>query len=106
MKNYVQEGEKITVTASADVQSGDVFQVESLNGVFLNSAKNGESVPVLIDGVVELAKDTGAIGLGKKVYIDSNGKATETSATNKLFGICVEAAKAADPTVRVKIIIA
>ena len=103
MINLVQEGKTITVKATADVAPGEIFQEEAINGIYVNSAKNGDDVAVSIEGVYELEKDNGAIGFGKKVYISASGKATATEAGGKFFGVATKPALAGDTVVHVKI---
>ena len=58
MKNYVQEGNTITVTAPATVTSGQLVVVGSINGVAAFDAASGADVEVTVEGVFELPKVT------------------------------------------------
>lgn len=71
MKNYIQDGDTITVNAPADVKSGEVVSVGSIFGFAKNSALAGEKVPVKVTGVFEApvlaASD---VAQGDPVYFD------------------------------------
>ena len=94
----------MTVTVGADVASGDVVVAGSLVGVATTSAKNGEECEVSLTGVYELAKATGAISQGAKVYFVSADKNfTTTASGNTLAGYAFKAAASGDTTVLVKL---
>ncbi|NKI17432.1 DUF2190 family protein [Spongiibacter sp. KMU-166] len=58
MKNYVQKGEAITVTAPAALVSGQgVLVGEGLFGVAVNAAESGSEVTIITEGVFELPAD-------------------------------------------------
>lgn len=58
MKNYVQKGEAITVTAPADVVAGEgVLLGDGLFGVAVNGALTGAEVTIITEGVFELPAD-------------------------------------------------
>lgn len=88
MKNFIQEGDVITVVAPYALASGDGCLVGSIFGVATNAAANGTSVEISIEGVVELkaaSADTGAVGA--KIYWDNAAKQlTTTAAGNALVG--------------------
>lgn len=103
MKNYVQSGDYITVTAPYGVTSGQGVLVGSLFGVATCDAANGANVDIMPEGVFDitaLTADTGAVGT--KMYWDNaNRRLTVTSAGNTLVG-CLTAAKGgSDTTARV-----
>jgi predicted RecA/RadA family phage recombinase len=83
MKNYIQTGDTLTVTAPADVSSGDLVVVGSIIGVAAYDAASGADVEVDTDGVFELPKVvTDVIGQGDKLYWDSSvKKLTKTAGT-------------------------
>ncbi len=56
MKNYIQEGDTLEVTAPADTKSGDGVMVGKLFGVAAHSAKAGERVNIDREGVYVLPK--------------------------------------------------
>ena len=56
MKNYVQPGNTITLTAPYDVASGDGLLVGSIFGVATGAAANGEAIEAALVGVFDLKK--------------------------------------------------
>jgi len=96
MKNYIQPGETVTVTAPADVTSGTLVVVGSLVGVAAFDAASGADVEVDTEGVFSLPKVlTDVIGQGDKLYWDSSvSKLTKTAGTGSkpLVGIARAAA--------------
>lgn len=88
MKNFVQEGDIVSVPAPYTLASGDGALVGSLFGVAAHAAANGASVELQIEGVVRLstlATDTGTYGT--KMYWDNtNRRATTTATNNALIG--------------------
>lgn len=97
MKNYIQDGEVITVPAPAVVASGDVVQVGSLVGIAQAAAESGADVPIVRRGVFELAKTSAqAWTVGALIYLTPGGVATTVSTANKLVGVA--AAAAANPS--------
>jgi predicted RecA/RadA family phage recombinase len=103
MKNYVQEGDVLTLTAPYAVASGAGLQVGSIFGVATFAAANGASVEAATEGVFDLAK-TGsqAWTQGAPIYWDNAGKlCTTTVGSNKLIGYAAQAQQAADTVGRV-----
>jgi predicted RecA/RadA family phage recombinase len=94
MKNYVQDGEKVTLSAPYDVLSGAGAQVGSLFGVALIDALSGAQVTLQLTGVVEIAKTSAqAWTVGAKIYWDNTTKlATTTASTNVQIGVATVAA--------------
>lgn len=103
MKNFVQDGETITVAAPYAVNSGDGALVGSLFGVAAFTAANGATVELKTEGVFDitaLSTDTGTVGT--KMYWDNtNKRLTITSAGNTLIGCLVVAKLNGDTTARV-----
>ena len=56
MKNYVQAGNKLTISAPYNVVSGQLVVLKSLFGVAIVDALQGEEVTIDTQGVFELAK--------------------------------------------------
>ncbi|MBB5576376.1 MULTISPECIES: DUF2190 family protein [Rhizobium] len=72
MKNYIQEGDTLEMTAPTDVQSGDGVLVGKLFGVAAHSANQGERVNLDREGVYSLPKVAAqAWGEGIPVYWDA-----------------------------------
>lgn len=93
MKNYVQEGKILEVTAPAAVASGQLFRVGMLAGVAMEAAGNGEPVNMLTEGVVNVTK-TGsqAWTVGQAIYGVGTTTLVATTATttgNIFLGVAV-----------------
>lgn len=115
MTNYVQEGKAINYTAPVGgVTSGDVVVMEdNLIGVAVSTGVEDDVVAVNIEGVYELAKATGAITIGAKVYWDAdNENVTTTTAGGSpwadfpLVGRATESVLSGATTVNVKLSLA
>lgn len=107
MKNYVQPGNTITLTAPYAVASGDGLLVGAIFGVATGSAAIGESVEAALTGVYDLKKVASqAWAAGDKVYWDNTAReATKTTTSNTLIGVAVVAVAggAADTIGRVRL---
>jgi len=105
MKNYVQEGKTLTVTAPAAVVSGQFVTVGAIRGVVAYDAAQGEPVELATEGVFTLPKVAAEdIAVGDLLYW--NGSAcTKTAGTGSkpLVGVAVKAAGAGVTTVAVKL---
>lgn len=103
MKNFVQTGETITVTAPYAVNAGDGVLVGTLFGVACVAAANGADVEIKNEGVFDmtaLSSDTAT--QGTKIYWDNtNRRVTVTATSNTLIGAAVAAKAAAATTARV-----
>lgn len=93
MKNYVQPGNTITLTAPYAVASGDGLLVGSIFGIAAADAVSGETVETAVVGVFDLKKTASqAWAAGDKVYWDNTAKeATKTATSNTLIGVAVAA---------------
>ncbi len=93
MKNYVQPGNTITLTAPYAVTSGDGLLVGSIFGVAAGTAALGEAVETAVEGVYDLKKVASqAWAAGDKVYWDNTAReATKTTTSNTLIGVAVVA---------------
>ena len=94
MKNFIQPGETLTLTAPSTVTSGQLVVVGSIVGVANFDAASGDDIEVDIEGVFELPKVSGdAIVVGDKLYW--NGTAltkTQGTGSKPLVGYAVTAA--------------
>ncbi len=83
MKNFIQDGETVTLTAPSDVASGGIVVVGSIVGVAAFTALSGADVEVQTEGVFDLTKvTTDVIAQGDKLYWDSSTvKLTKTAGT-------------------------
>jgi predicted RecA/RadA family phage recombinase len=104
-KNYIQEGDTLTLPAPYAVASGGGLLVDSLFAVALVTLANGESGSCATEGVWELTKNSAeAWTVGKKVYWDNTNKVcTVTATSNTLIGCAVEPAANPSPVGRVKL---
>jgi predicted RecA/RadA family phage recombinase len=93
-KNYIQEGDTLTITAPYAVASGGGLLVGSLFAVALVALSNGASGSCMTEGVFELTKNSAeAWTVGQKIYWDNTAKVcTSTVATNVLIGCATEPA--------------
>lgn len=109
MKNFIQPGNVLTLTAPADVSSGDVVVVGDIIGVAAYDAASGSEVEVSVVGVYELPKAAEALTQGAGLFWNGTGvTAAEddggTPATAYSFvGHAIEAAAEAAATVRVRL---
>lgn len=104
MKNFIQPGEAIDLTVSADTLSGEVVIVGDLIGVASCTVKSGEVVAVNREGVYELPKKTGtAMAVGDKAYYNATDKEVTDDNADTLIGVVTEVAAAGDDVVRVLI---
>ena len=107
-KNYIQEGETITLTAPAvtGCKSGDLIVVGAIAGVAAFDAAAGDEVEVTVEGVWELPKASGQILEGARVWWDNvTGHNVVNALSAGLFpiGVAVKAAGTSDATVRVRL---
>lgn len=93
MKNFVQPGNTLTLTAPYAVASGDGLLVGSMFGVAAGDAESGATVEAALTGLFDLTKvGSQAWTVGDKVYWDDTNKRCTTVATdNTLIGVAVEA---------------
>jgi predicted RecA/RadA family phage recombinase len=107
MKNYVQEGKTLTLTAPAAVTSGQLVVVGSIIGVAAFDAASGGEVEVTVEGVFELPKSaTDVIAQGDKLYWDSGQSTlTKTAGTGSkpMVGVATEAAGNGSSTVNCRL---
>lgn len=93
MKNYVQPGNTITLTAPYAVTSGNGLLVGSIFGVASGDAASGETIETVLVGVFDITKvGSQAWTVGAKIYWDDTNKRTTTVSTdNALIGVAIEA---------------
>ena len=88
MKNFIQPGNTITLTAPAAVTSGAGVLIGSIFGIAAHDAASGDPVEVVTTGVFDLNKvGAQAWAVGDKVYWDNtNTRATTVATDNTLIG--------------------
>ena len=93
MKNFVQPGNTITLTAPYAVASGEGLLVGSIFGVAAGSAASGDPVEAALVGIFDITKiGSQAWTVGAKVYWDdTNKRCTTVSTDNTLIGAAVAA---------------
>lgn len=90
MRNIVQQGDIIPLTASRAVTSGQGMLRGNTFGVALSDTANGAVGEFAIVGVFTLPKATGAINEGVLVYWDNTAfNVTTTASGNTKIGTCV-----------------
>lgn len=105
-QNFIESGERLdyTVGSGETITSGDVIIKGEIIGIALNDGVEGDVVTLLLEGVFELPKATGAITLGAKVYWVAADSNLSTSASgNTLVGVAWAAALSGDTTVNVRL---
>jgi predicted RecA/RadA family phage recombinase len=106
MKNFIQNGDMISVTAPAGgIASGQGIVVGSLFGVAAKAAAEGESVEIATTGVYELPKAPATvIAQGARVAWDDAAKLVVLPGIGFYpFGIAVLAAGNGPTVVRVRL---
>lgn len=107
MRNYVQNGETLTLTAPYAVSSGGGALVGSIFGVAATDVASGEEGEFQVAGVFDLDREAGAStgwSQGALIYWNNTTKViTKTATSNKLIGIAVRAAADGDATGRVRL---
>ena len=93
----------IDYTAGSNISAGAVVAVgANAVGIASYPIANGAVGGIVVAGVAEIAKASGAIDLGAALYWDSaNSKATTTAASNTYIGIAAKAAASGDAVVAV-----
>lgn len=107
MKNYVQKGENITVTATAAATSGQGVLMGNLFGIAAGDAAIGESLDLVTEGVFNMAKvSTDEMAVGDLIYWDDTAKlatSDDDSGANEVIGLAVTVAANPSGTVNVKL---
>jgi predicted RecA/RadA family phage recombinase len=110
MKNYIQDGDTLTVTAPATVASGDFVQVGRIRGIAVTDAASGAQVELKTTGVFSIPKsgteEFASVGLPVYCVLSGNGVKTVTTASttaNVLVGINVATSGAVAGNLLVKL---
>lgn len=103
MRNYVQRGENLTLSAPVDVLSGDGVLVGSIFGVAAEDALTGSDVDLVTVGVFNLPKAASlVISTGDPVFWDNTARAVvKTASGNTRIGVAT--ATAANPSAAVAV---
>ena len=91
MRNYVQPGESITVTATAAASSGDGVKLNNLFGIASGDAAIGDKLVLTTQGVYDMPKvSANTFAVGALVYWDDTAKVvTSTASGNTRIGLAV-----------------
>ena len=102
---YIQRGDSIDFTPSADVAAGDIVKLGSLVGVSKLDIRAGELGALALVGVYEIATNGTAIAAGAVVSVDpGTGKVCDPGAAGAVkFGHAIGAAAATDTLVLVRL---
>lgn len=107
MKNYIQPGSTITLTAPYAITSGAGLLVGSIFGIASGTAAIGETVETALTGVFDITKvGSQAWAQGDKIYWDNTARnATKTATGNTAIGVAIDAVAggAADTIGRVRL---
>lgn len=105
MKNYIQNGDTLTIPAPTAVLSGQPVIAGAIIGIASGNAASGAPVDVATSGVFELPKvAANAFTLGAPVYWNATDKlATSTATDNTKLGVAIAAAAASTATVQVRL---
>jgi len=105
MRNYVQPGDSISITASATASSGDGVLVNNLFGVASGKAAIGDPLLLVTTGVFDMPKvSANTFAVGAVVYWDDTNKViTSTASGNMRVGLAVTAAANPSASVHVRL---
>ena len=105
MKNYVMEGDVLTLTAPEALTSGRGVLVGSIFGIATNAAASGDQVEVQTEGVFDVTKTAAqAWTQGQAIYWDNTAKSfTTTVGSNTKVGVATDAAPSAAVIGRVRL---
>jgi predicted RecA/RadA family phage recombinase len=105
MRNYVQPGVSITVTATAAASSGDGVKIGNLFGIASGNAAIGDKLVLTTEGVFDMPKpSTNTFDVGALAYWDDTAKlVTSTASGNTRIGLAVTAAGNPSGSVNVRL---
>ncbi len=105
MRNYIQPGNTITVSAPDDIEGGEIVAMGDLIGVAAGDAETGADLDLVLVGVFDLAKvSTDAITIGQAVYVAGGVVTTDDdSGANPFLGHAVTAALNPSASVHVRL---
>lgn len=102
MKNYIADGDNLTIAMPYAVTSGGGVKSGLLFGIAAGTYANGEDGVIGMCGVYDVAKDASTFAVGAAVYWNDTDKVmTSTASGNTKIGAATKAALTGDATVRV-----
>ena len=92
MKNYVQEGDRLTILSAGAVASGATVLFGDIVGIAQNATTGaGQDLVIQTTGVVTMRKASGTINPGVRVFWDNSaGRVTTTPTSNRCIGYHAE----------------
>lgn len=104
-RTMVQDGKTLDFTSAGAIAVGEVLEFANSIGIALTPATAaGQVVSVAMEGVWELAKETGvAFTVGQKLYWDAANNRVDATNTNIACGLAWRAQGSADTLCLVKI---
>jgi predicted RecA/RadA family phage recombinase len=106
MRNFIKEGEVLTLTPSSNVAAGAGFMFGAgLFGVALSAVAANTPGEFITEGVVDIAKTSAlAISVGDRLFWNAAGSVVNTtSAAQVCVGVAVAAAVNPSATVQIKL---
>lgn len=106
MRNFVQDGDTLSLTAPYDVASGAGAKIGGLFGVAVADVDSGNTGQFKMSGVFDLKKTSAQAwaSVGTLIYWDdTNKECTTTASTNLCIGVNVAAAANPSATGRVRL---
>lgn len=107
MKNYLQDGDEVSMVAPYAVVAGAGALINGMFGVAQDDIASGATGVFLTEGVFDLkalSTDTVAAADGTLIYWDdTNKRCTTTSTSNTKIGSAVLKKASGDVTVRVRL---
>lgn len=106
MKNYVKEGDTLSLTPAAAVASGVGYLFGAgLFGIATNDVASGVEGEFITEGIVEIGKTSAlAIAVGDRVFWDATNKVVNKTTTSQVcVGVAIEAAVNPSATVKIKL---
>lgn len=105
MKNYVQEGDTLTLTAPYARSAGEAAKIGAIIGIACNDVANATEGEFAVTGVYDVAKVSAqAWAVGDKIYWDDTAKNfTTVTTSNTLAGVATAAAVNPSATGRLRL---
>ncbi|MGI3168972.1 DUF2190 family protein [Pseudooceanicola sp. C21-150M6] len=107
MRNYIQEGKHITITAAATASAGDGVLIGSLFGIACGYAAIGDDLDLATVGVFDMPKlSTAVFAVGDPVYWDDAESIVtddDNEGGNSRVGIAVTTAANPSASVNVRL---
>jgi predicted RecA/RadA family phage recombinase len=103
VKNYIAEGDTLTITAGSAISSGSGVLVGSVFGVAATDIAGSAEGPINLTGIYDLPKTAAQAWTAGALIYWSGTACTNVASTNKLIGIATRAQLAADTIGRVRL---